>query len=405
MRSTICLLLLIILLSGCKKETDSEPDYSCNCQPYGKNVLSLIFSQTTALYPYENEKHRWGFIDESGSAVIGAVYADAWSFSNNRAMIVDDKNGVQFAGFIDPTGSIAITPRFRLISESLFSSEGLAPIGDSKINLFGYINLAGEVIIPFQFRLGLSFHDGMAVILSGDRLGAIDVTGRMAIPCQYESMSMFSEGLALAFVSGVKPGYINHENLYKIQGDFTDGSIFLNGLAAVKDFSTRLIGFIDTSGQFVIPPKFSDAYVFSEGLAAMEFLGKWGFINKYGNFVIQPQYEDVCVGFCNGLAPVKKNSQWGYIDQTGKFVISPQFFDADLFYCNLAKVWFIDGTAGYINKTGKVVYHSTQSFKGESNFPKIANALEKFNIRIGKGSSVHSSLIKLTDESSAIPIQ
>lgn len=384
MRTFISILMICVFIGGCKKKADPVPDYSCNCQPFGKNALSLLIQNGTSLYPYKDDKNRWGFIDENGTVVIAAAWAGSWSFSNNRAMVVDDKNGIQFAGFIDATGAVVVPASFRLIVDAYYSTEGLIPMGDVKKWLLGYIDMAGQVRVPFQFANGSTFHEGLATIFLSFRAGAIDVNGNMVIPNKYLSMSIFSEGLAYANKSGEKRGYITPNDEYKFQGDFIDGTIFMNGLAAVDDPIKHLIGYIDPTGKFIIPPKYTDAGIFSEGFAPAKINGKWGFINSGGNFFIQPKFEDIYIGFCNGLAPVKQNGLWGYIDRDGTMIIEPQFDDADVFYCNVALVLFIDGTFGYVNKAGKIVYQSKTPVKSKFEFKKMSNALINYNIRIGR---------------------
>ncbi|MCK9205120.1 MAG: WG repeat-containing protein [Bacteroidales bacterium] len=384
MRPTLFLFLLVLLIPGCKKKTDPAPDYNCNCQPYGKNMLSLFIPKATALFPYENDQRRWGFIDQTGTVVISPSYAGAWGFSNNRAMIIDDTNGIQFAGFIDATGARVVSAKFRLVTDAYYSSEGLIPMGDVKKWLFGYIDMTGQVRVPFIYAYGSNFHDGFAAVILGNKVGAIDVNGNVVIPIIYDEISLFSEGLAFAYKQGQKRGYITPSNEYKFQGDYLQGSVFMYGRAPVEDQDSRLIGFIDTTGQYVIPPVYTAVNIFSEGLAAVRFDNKWGFINTSGKTVIKPQFDDVAAGFCNGLAPVGKNGQWGYINRSGSFVITPQFDDADIFYCDLARVWYLDGTEGYVNKSGEVVYHSRYKVKEKSNKSKIASAISKFSIRSSK---------------------
>jgi hypothetical protein len=98
-------------------------------------------------------------------------------------------------------------------------------------------------------------------------------------------------------------------------------------------------GFIDKTGQMVIPPHFdggaddalaslADGPRFSEGLAAVLIDGKLGFIDKSGQMVIQPQFAkpslfDKPCYFVGGLALVWAGEKWGYIDKTGKYVWGP----------------------------------------------------------------------------------
>ena len=58
---------------------------------------------------------------------------------------------------------------------------------------------------------------------------------------------------------------------------------FSEGLAAVIINSKW--GFINNSGQLLIPCKFDDALSFSEGLAAVTINGKEHLIDKTGNIV------------------------------------------------------------------------------------------------------------------------
>jgi hypothetical protein len=371
--------LVLILLLGCKKKSDETPDYSCNCQPKGKNILSLYVNHTSSFYPFKTDKLRWGYLDRNGDTAISPQFAGSYFFSNHRGMVIDDKNGMQFAGFIDETGSFAIQPHYRYLVDAYFSEEGLIPMGNKDNLLIGYIDQAGQQRVPFMYTDGLNYHEGAAVVLLGDSVGAIDVNGNVIIPIHYFTLGIFSEGLAFAIeYGGNKAGYIDPTGEFKFRGDYTLGSIFMYGRAPV--LINDKIGFIDKTGNLVIPAKYTDAHIFSENLAAVQFEGKWGFINISGLWVIPPQFDKVGDGFCNGLVPVKKNSEWGYIDPTGAVVIPYQFDDASLFYCTLAKVWFIDATTGYINKSGQIIYHSKSAFKEKDEKRSIPDHLKEFTI-------------------------
>ncbi len=88
-------------------------------------------------------------------------------------------------------------------------------------------------------------------------------------------------------------------------------------------------GFIDRTGQIVIPLCFDAVGEFSEGLARFERDGRWGYIDPAGNIAIAPTFP-WAEEFHEGLAHVQVtgtvlgyDGRWGYIDQTGKIVIPP----------------------------------------------------------------------------------
>jgi hypothetical protein len=106
-------------------------------------------------------------------------------------------------------------------------------------------------------------------------------------------------------------------------------SALVGGLTAcnLRPISRSLTqwGYMDTSGQIVIPMQYQDGHHFSEGLAGVKIDGKWGFINREGGMVIEPRFEMVR-NFKEGRALVKVAEDSGkYIDRTGKIVIDHPF--------------------------------------------------------------------------------
>lgn len=110
-------------------------------------------------------------------------------------------------------------------------------------------------------------------------------------------------------------------------------------------------GFIDKTGDFVIPPHFDNCcYRYSEGLADVMVDDKCGFIDKNGDFVIPPQYEWV-LPFAHGIAAVSIEGKCGYIDKSGAIVIPPMFEEVDEFSEGLAYAKTAT-QEGYIDPTG-----------------------------------------------------
>ena len=109
-------------------------------------------------------------------------------------------------------------------------------------------------------------------------------------------------------------------------------------------------GYIDGDGNVIVPPRYSDAYGFSEGLAAVceELDGPFGFIDTNGEWAIPPMFDAVIdCGFTEGLCAVVEkdsgwNGKWGYIDLTGQFVIPAKYFLAGPFKNGVAPVQYID---------------------------------------------------------------
>ncbi len=157
-------------------------------------------------------------------------------------------------------------------------------------------------------------------------------------------------------------------------GQFTSIAEFKEGLARVSQGpeKSEKQGFVNASGNLVIPPKWDAAGDFSEGLAEVRLgdaeTGKWGFIDKEGNVVIKPQWGYV-LNFSEGLAGFSdldfglfSEGKWGFIDNNGRVVIKMQFGAVRSFEDGLAsfsKGSFAEGKWGIIDKTGKVLIDPT----------------------------------------------
>jgi hypothetical protein len=146
-------------------------------------------------------------------------------------------------------------------------------------------------------------------------------------------------------------GYIDKTGEMVIPPLYDDATLFGEGLASVQVDGAW--GCIDPAGNMVIAPQYEEPVYFSEGLAAVLVDGHRGYIDKTGRMVIPAEYADAG-DFAEGLAPVREKHTYGYIDRTGTMVIPDRFGDAYPFSDGLALVWA--GTLyGYIDKSGEYV--------------------------------------------------
>ncbi len=210
---------------------------------------------------------KYGFIDRKGHERIPATGDFAWSFSEGLAA-VDFRvgSGKYRRKYLKPDGTVKFEysfepgrPDFSLdrsrhfvgeFDSSDFTEEqlkpsyclenpmfrcGLAVI--QKHNLYGFINTAGEVVVPFAFGFARPFSEDYAVVFSksGDHLcGVVNQDGTLTVDCKYQHLSDFADGLACASATGTLYGFIASDGVYKIDANIHDfADRFSEGLAAV----------------------------------------------------------------------------------------------------------------------------------------------------------------------------
>jgi len=125
------------------------------------------------------------------------------------------------------------------------------------------------------------------------------------------------------------------------------------------DGQTFMMGFIDSSGKWVIQPSFQEVRPFSEGYAWVKTDGGDVFIDQRGNTAIKLEGIRVNGDFSDGMAVAydSETSLYGYINTKGKWVIKPQYTQANSFTNGYASVVFGDDTwtGIIIDKSGKEI--------------------------------------------------
>jgi hypothetical protein len=83
-------------------------------------------------------------------------------------------------------------------------------------------------------------------------------------------------------------------------------------------------GYLNLSGEEIIPFIYDDARSFSGGVAEVCQGEKWGVINPDGDAVIPLEFDHI-YPFVNHLTGVSKNEKWGLADQQGTFVFPIEY--------------------------------------------------------------------------------
>ncbi len=264
-------------------------------------------------YQYEGGEYKYGFVDISGKLVIPYIYDYASRFSEGFAIVgkkieINGSKKIQY-GFIDKSQNQVVNYKYDILSDF---ANGVATFSTNTTSFgphiisgrFGLINKNGEVVAREQFLNHPIFSEGLAGVCIGEYLrtadsacGVIDTKGNFVVPpifhVQYATnqninILNFNEGLAsyCEEVDGkFKCGFINRSGDKVIPAKYDYAGKFSEGLATVSirvsdNGHATKTGYINQQGKMVIPAVFEDARVFNEGLAAVRVGDKWGYIRK-----------------------------------------------------------------------------------------------------------------------------
>ncbi|MCL2387309.1 MAG: WG repeat-containing protein [Defluviitaleaceae bacterium] len=271
-------------------------------------------------------------------------------------------------GFMNAAGEEIVPPRYTQVT---FFNEGFATVnagaertdwGGLIGGQWGFVDETGREIVSPRYDSVSDFHGGISIVRTGGVLnewggfdggqwGVVDTTGREVVPLIYDSIWHFSDGLA-AIQTGGRP----NEHGAMIGGQW---------------------GFVDKQGNVVVPPQFSLVNSFHGGFAAVAVggtLGQWGYegslwgiIDTQGNVVVTPQYHAIG-SFIDGFATVMdSNHLWGFIDTTGREIVSPQYNSIGFFSDGFAFV-IRDDKWGFIDTAGNEVVPAIYSNFGTARY-------------------------------------
>lgn len=202
-------------------------------------------------------------------APIEAYVRNPSAFHDGRAAV---QVGDRF-GYINRAGQLVIPCTLVMANDF---SEGYALVHDYSSDLCSYIDTLGNVVSPFEFENGWVVSDGMArVTMPGQVKGCryIELATGRVMECEYDAAYDFHDGMAKVGLGADyqtrKYGYIDKQGALKVDCQYDWADDFSEGLAAVGNgnYSTVRYGFIDREGRQVIAPQFTNARAFTEGKA------------------------------------------------------------------------------------------------------------------------------------------
>lgn len=379
--------------------------------PKGSNMtLATRFEHGYALVTVGGGD-KYGFLNIDGR-LMRPSFSYAQPFSESLALVERNR---QF-GFINNLGRFIIPAKFR---DAKNFREGLAAVSSG--GKYGYIGCTGQLKIDYLYDNAADFSEGLAAVEIGRKIGFIDKTGTWIVKPKYDYVSGYSEGLSLAWQRGTKLCFIDktgeevleldpqHNHSIFVRQDLSFGklelqenislssfdknakyphplmspSMFRGGLAPIA--VDNKFGFINTAGDFVIPPRYDFAFPFEGERALILESGSYGFIDRNGRTAVKPVFK-TAHNYSNGLAVVQEDSKkWGYINKDGHYVISPQFSSAVPFSEGMS---FVESLSKHDTMREVSSNGIRQVLDPKTEFPRFIPAPDSYegsqDIRLGK---------------------
>ena len=201
-------------------------------------------------------------------------------------------------------GIIANISPYKIIFDEVNNNGNVLAMNEA--GLFGYLNLQGQVVIPFEWETAEPFREGLAFVSSMNYSGFINEAGRKVIPAdEWDIAYSFHNGVAIVMKSAT-----NEMSAISSTGEKLFDFIHLTPLDSIfRDdwcpvlMNNESLSYVNTQGKLMASDDWSDIRQFTHGYAGVQNVeGKWGFVDSSGSMAIHYQFDHV---------------DWLYDQQTG----------------------------------------------------------------------------------------
>lgn len=165
----------------------------------GKEVLKPTYE---SISPYQEKRASFevaegmGVLNEKGKAITSKYYQYIGSYTEGLAVVSENKGSDQtLYGYIGLDGKEVISPQY-LQAEDFIGDQALVKKADSS---YALINKKGETITTFKENYVYGYNDNAVIFnkKTGDKVGYMDGQGKVIIPTKYNSGEVFHEGVAI----------------------------------------------------------------------------------------------------------------------------------------------------------------------------------------------------------------
>lgn len=247
---------------------------------------NIAYSDNRIVYKLNG---KYGYLDQNGEVVIPAIYQNAHSFINGRAIVYTDK----FAGTINVNGEFEIKPdKYNAIFD--YSDIGGYYVWGKQYN--SLISFNGDTLITNINDDFLFSKNATIIVAKNQKYGLFTNYGKCIIPIEYDGIDYMGDNGLIPVLKNGKWGFVNKNNEIVIDYKFIGRmSYFSEGVAVFYSdkfstmgrFTSQKAGYINQNGAIVIPPKFDDAGPFKNGRAEVEIGPDKLLINTKGEVVFK----------------------------------------------------------------------------------------------------------------------
>ncbi len=301
----------------------------------------------------------YGYIDEAGKVIIPFNYGRAMHFINGMAVVTKDDQ----SGIIDTKGELVVPFQYDWVEG--FMSLPLSRV--RKAGNMGFINRFGDVLLAVEHDHVGGLSDSLVLVVDKGKCGYVNANGAWVISQRYDAnaltinMGDFHNGVARMF-SGGKLGLVDVKGNRVLASQYADIGLLESGLIPVKK-KTKW-GYTTRSSAMATEFKYDQAWELHGGYGRVELGGLFGTVDSTGAQAIDPRYAALS-DLDQGIHIATGDKGTGVVNATGNVLVPLEYDTVALAGAGLVKVTRDDRFA-YVRLADGGILWKEDGFGGSS---------------------------------------
>lgn len=273
-------------------------------------------------------------------------------------------DGVTRYGYLDETGRAVLPYAYTQADE--FASCGLAAVENDKWQT-AVIDREGHLVVPYlDAPQSVEFSDDAVAYRYPDHSVYYTLTGEQT-GSYAGAVGFFSDGLLLCKspASGLY-SYVRQDGTAAFAGEFTEAGVFSDGRALVRTAEGQYVA-LDAEGSVLytlpsgVQPVYMTIYA-GDTVVLSNGANQALYSLSSGEYLTEFLYKSISA-FHEGVAMVQQVNRWGLMDTTGRLLTEPTYYYLSYMGGGLYAARSEDGSAAAVDADGNIAYR-TSSYVG-----------------------------------------
>lgn len=262
-----------------------------------------------------NGKRR--LLDLNGEWISSQRFRQISNFQESHSLLIHQHKRF----LLDTAGQLVRVPQATIkgMADNRIPYRDRAWVEDQErmLNVWGYLDLNGEVAIAPRYQVAKPFQDDLAIVYENFLFHLIDTNGQKVLSLPHKHRLLDQRRQRLLIKAEGQYHFSGLHLLPLVEERFNEADPFVQGVARVR--LGRHWTFLHENGLLLCSPKFHEVAEWEKGFAELRMRYRQALVNRKGKIMVPP-ITDYVAYLGNNLLRIEAGNQVGYLRTDGSWL-------------------------------------------------------------------------------------